>query len=522
MGVGLAALQRNAHGHLAQRRAGQRVRPAQRLRTQMHVNAEGSALPHQAVQQERCLLGQLVVFDEELLEFVDDEQDAGQNLAGIAKAGDILHAGLAEALAALFHLGVQALHHAQAEFPFAFDGDHARVRQRVRDVGFEFDPFLEVDQIQLDFVGTVAQRGVGDQGVQQRRFARARLAGDEHVLGSSLPEPQMLQAGGAGPAQGDVDATAAVRFPVRVVRRGDSFERHFHALGRVGGGADGVQHALALLGGRILDREWQILEGRFLPGEFAVRNDEHGGVLLQVGQANTRQRRLLGVDAEQDLHAAARPARGDAQQTARGGLGKAGRKVGHDQHAKGLGHFARGVVVRLDGGKLVAQILLDHRLDMLGQIGQALLDLCRLGPDAMADECFVVIGQVHEGSEILAEAHRVDDRQTYLARRHRGEQAQQHQLKERNRDLAHRAVRLDEHRRAARKIQQCRQPKLQIAFVRVGRPRRERKSSCSSPKRIALGTSRGGRQSPDVTTSQSGQLWSISRLIDVNSACTAA
>ena len=78
VGVGLAALQGDAHGHLADGAAGQRIGPAQRLRAQQHVDAERPALPHQAVQQQGRLLGDAVVVDEQLLELVDDQQDAGQ------------------------------------------------------------------------------------------------------------------------------------------------------------------------------------------------------------------------------------------------------------------------------------------------------------------------------------------------------------------------------------------------------------------------------------------------------------
>ena len=53
VGVGLAALQGDADGHLADRAAGERVRAGQGLRAQQHVDAEGPALPHQAVQQQR-------------------------------------------------------------------------------------------------------------------------------------------------------------------------------------------------------------------------------------------------------------------------------------------------------------------------------------------------------------------------------------------------------------------------------------------------------------------------------------
>ena len=75
MGVGLAALEGDPDGHLAQGRPGQGVGPAQRLRAEVDVDAERPALPDQAVEQERRLLGELVLLDEELLELVDDQQD---------------------------------------------------------------------------------------------------------------------------------------------------------------------------------------------------------------------------------------------------------------------------------------------------------------------------------------------------------------------------------------------------------------------------------------------------------------
>ena len=39
------------------------------------MNTKRAALPHQTIQQQRRILGQLVVLDEQLLEFVNHEQD---------------------------------------------------------------------------------------------------------------------------------------------------------------------------------------------------------------------------------------------------------------------------------------------------------------------------------------------------------------------------------------------------------------------------------------------------------------
>ena len=85
VGVGLAALQRDADGHLADRAAGERVGAGEGLRAEHHVDAECAALPDEAVEQQRGVLGELVVVDEEFLEFVDDQQSRGIGLSGRAR-----------------------------------------------------------------------------------------------------------------------------------------------------------------------------------------------------------------------------------------------------------------------------------------------------------------------------------------------------------------------------------------------------------------------------------------------------
>ena len=70
-------------------------------------------------------------------------------------AGQVLHADVAKHIGAALQLGVEPLQHAEAEFPVAFDRDHAGMGQLMRGIGLEFDPLLEVDQIQLDFVGLI-------------------------------------------------------------------------------------------------------------------------------------------------------------------------------------------------------------------------------------------------------------------------------------------------------------------------------------------------------------------------------
>ncbi len=76
LGVGLAALQRDADRHLIDGAAGQAVGAAQRLRAEKDVQAECTALPHQPVQQLGRVLRDAVVFREKLLKFIHNQQNA--------------------------------------------------------------------------------------------------------------------------------------------------------------------------------------------------------------------------------------------------------------------------------------------------------------------------------------------------------------------------------------------------------------------------------------------------------------
>ena len=120
--------------------------------------------------KQRRFLGDAVVLNEQFLKLVDHQQDAGQLFVrlGIAKALEVLHAQPPELVAARSQLGIQPLQYAQAEFALALDGDHPGVWQLVPRIGLELDALLEVNEIQFDFVRTVAEGDVGDQHVQQR------------------------------------------------------------------------------------------------------------------------------------------------------------------------------------------------------------------------------------------------------------------------------------------------------------------------------------------------------------------
>ena len=72
--------------------------------------------------------------------------------AGALVAGDVLHAELAEHVAAPLQLFIHALEHAERKLAVALDGDDARMRQPLRGVALELHAFLEIDEVKLDLL----------------------------------------------------------------------------------------------------------------------------------------------------------------------------------------------------------------------------------------------------------------------------------------------------------------------------------------------------------------------------------
>ena len=144
----------------------------------------------------------------------------------------------------------------------------------------------------------------------------------------------------------------------------------------------------------------------------------------------SRGMRHARVGTHQRADAARWPARCDADEPLRG-LGREVRsgKFAITSTRYGSATSPAASVVLLDRLVLVPQVLLDHAGDVIGQVREPLLDVRRLGPDLRSDQLLVVIGEVHERGEVLAEADRVDDREPHLARRQPGEEAEHHGLK---------------------------------------------------------------------------------------------
>jgi hypothetical protein len=189
--VGLGTLQRDADRHLADGAARQRVRAAHGLRAEDDVDAERSALAHESIEQQRCFLRDLVVLDEELLELIHDQESAGHERRALAQARaarplaigrEVLHARIAEEVAALGEFRIEATQHRQTKLTLALDRDDACVWHLVRRVRLELDALLEVHEIELDLFGAIPEREVRHDRVQQRGLTRTSAARDQDVL----------------------------------------------------------------------------------------------------------------------------------------------------------------------------------------------------------------------------------------------------------------------------------------------------------------------------------------------------
>ena len=296
-------------------------------------------------------------------------------------------------------------------------------------VGLELDPLLEVDQVEFHFVGAVAERQVDDQHVQERGLARAGLAGDQHVLRRALAELEVLELADAGPAHGNVDPLPTVGGPPLRLFGGDPLEGQLDAPGVAGLVADATHQVGELLGrGRMAQEQPDAGQVRVVPGELPVAPGQLDRVAFQVGELELAGKLQGRVEAHQRVDPATGAAGHDAQQPVPGRLRKIRGKIGHHEDAVRLGQLAGRFVVVLDRLVFVAEIDLDHVLHVLGQFPQAPLDVARLRPDPVGDELLVEIGQVHEGGEVLAQTHRIDDQEADLAGGKRGQHAEHHRL----------------------------------------------------------------------------------------------
>jgi len=426
-GVGLVALEGDADDHLAHGGACEGVGAAEGLGAEQDVDAEGAALANDAIEEEGGVLGDAVVFDEEFLELVDEEEDAWEwfGWVELAVAREVLDACFSEEVAAAAEFLVDALEDAETEFAVAFDGDDACVREFVGGVAFEFDAFFEVDEVKLDLVWAVPEGEVGDDDVEEGGLAGAGLARDEAVLAGAAAECEVLEFGCAGAADGDTDFVGGVGGP-ELVGWGCG-------VGEGGLDLEGVAAVLAdaveQMGGEVGRWRWFEFEAGALEvgvgqGELVlVCDDPAGGFAEFVGDEFGRGG-SAEVPVEEEVDAAARSAGCQAEESFDGEVGEVDGKVGDDEEVIFFGEATCALVVFGEGGVVVAQVHLGDFFDVFVQFGEAIFDLGGLGPDAAVDEAVFVVGQVHEAGEVLSEADGVEDGEGDAAGGRGGEQAE--------------------------------------------------------------------------------------------------
>src|SRR5207244_10754437 len=132
----------------------------QRVRAEQHVDAECASLPHDSVKQNVGRLCNTIIFDEELLELVDDQQAAGNRFgaARFFEAGHVLDSESPEQVAPTLQFLIKPLQYAEAKFTVALDGHHSRVRQAVRGVTLEFNAFLKIHEVELHLFRAAPKR----------------------------------------------------------------------------------------------------------------------------------------------------------------------------------------------------------------------------------------------------------------------------------------------------------------------------------------------------------------------------
>jgi hypothetical protein len=146
------------------------------------------------------------------------------------------------------------------------------------------------------------------------------------------------------------------------------------------------------------------------------------------------------------MHATTRAAGGDALQALHRHFAEVRRKIRDDEEliflreATGLG------VVFGERRVFVAQIHLRDLLDVFVEVGEALLDLRLLRPDAAVDEALLKIREMHDAGKVLAEADRIKDRERQSSGRRAGEQAQDEIVQRADDLLVPGGFRLEQHR----------------------------------------------------------------------------
>ena len=87
------------------------------------MHAERAALTHESIKQLRSVLRDAIIFEEELLKLIDEQQHAWQARGGshFAIARNVLHARVTEQFAATSQLCIKSFKHAEAKLTITFN-----------------------------------------------------------------------------------------------------------------------------------------------------------------------------------------------------------------------------------------------------------------------------------------------------------------------------------------------------------------------------------------------------------------
>ncbi len=235
----------------------------------------------------------------------------------------------------------------------------------------------------------------------------------------------------------------------------DIIEGHFHLACQLGGFAHHVHQGGDEVGiGEAFQLQGKLAELRVVPGKPTIVPVQVQASIFQVGQGETLGHGLAHIGQDQGVDAATSAAGRQADEAASGFRREIDREVGHHQDAKRLRHLPGLPVVFLQRLVAIAQVFLQDVFHVRGQVGEALVDVGGFGPDAAGDELLLVVGQVHEGGEILAAADRVHDGEAHFARRQPGQEAHHQGLDAGDGLAATLVVGLEEHRCLMGKRQQ--------------------------------------------------------------------
>jgi len=176
------------------------------------------------------------------------------------------------------------------------------------------------------------------------------------------------------------------------------------------------------LGRRRINRQGELAEHLILPDKSAAFPYQAYAAGADVVNLNPDRRLLADVMGNQRVHAASSPAADDAAQPAGGFFVEAGREVGHHQEAIRLGELARLAVICIDRFEFITEVLLNHVLHVVRQVGQPLFNMGGFRPDARVNQRLLVVRQVHESGEIAAQPNGINDGESHTAGRQGSQQ----------------------------------------------------------------------------------------------------